>query len=597
MREPAGRERLAIIIATKDHPEELRRTLASVQAQSAPPAQLIIVDGGTGTVEGVAREFPTLPVRYRRVFPPGLAKQQNAGVECVDPSITLVGFLDDDIVLEPGALAAMLAFWETAPPDVGGAGFNVLSNTQPARAVRLKALFCLDSARQGVVLRSGYQTRIGAVPATRPVEWLNSGTTVWRKRLLDARRFDEWFQGPGHLYDLDFSYGVGRRYRLMVVAEAGAREIPAPNRRWNDYAFGQWQVVNRVYVVRKYPELSLAWCSWALAGHVLVNLARGLRDPRFFRRAAGNLIGAVRVARGAAALQPAHEPAAAKTARTAAAFGYLWRRSASRNGSSVYHFDVLREALSLPPPQGLVLDAGCGEGIDLANHARRPGVAAVGVELSQEGCRTSQARCRALSRGFVVQGTLARLPFLDETFDLVYSYGVLHHLPSPVQGLNELVRVVKPGARIAAYLYEDFQDRPWLWRWLLGAAAACRRLTTALPPRLLYRLCQLGSPLIYALFTVPYRLLMRIPGARAAAGTIPFRHGTGPFSLVGDLYDRFSAPIERRYTRAEAVALFEQAGLEEIAIAHDRGWLIAGRKPHRLAAWAARNGAGHGAAC
>ncbi len=597
-------EALAIIIATKDHPEELRRLLASVQAQSALPCQVILVDGGAHSVDGIGAEFPRLPITHRRVVPPGLAKQHNAGVACVAPAATLVGFLDDDIVLEPGALEAMLAFWDAAPPDVGGASFNLLSNTEPARAVRLKALFGLDDARPGLVLRSGYQTRIGAVSETRQVAWLNSGTTVWRKRLLEERRFDEWFHGPGHLYDVDFSFDMGRRYRLMVVAGAGVREIPSPARRWNDYAFGQWQVVNRLYFVGKYRELSLLRCCWALVGHTLVNLTRGVleRDAQFLRRAGGNLVGWGRAARFLFRGLPHRRRTRAAseapvTARTAKAFGYLWQRSAGRPDPPAYHVDRMQDALALPAPQGLMLDAGCGEGIDLANQARRPGVEIVGVELSAEGCRVSQARCRALPRAFIVQGDLARLPFADGTFDLVYSYGVLHHLASPLRGLQELVRVLKPGAPIAVYLYEDFRARPIVWRALLATTNACRKMTTRLPPAVLYRLCHIGSPIVFALLTVPHRILRRLPGAEALAATIPFRHGTGPFSLAGDLYDRFSAPIERRYSREDTLALLRQAGLEELLIANDRGWMAAGRKPRALAAVAAgaleRNG--HGA--
>jgi SAM-dependent methyltransferase len=270
------------------------------------------------------------------------------------------------------------------------------------------------------------------------------------------------------------------------------------------------------------------------------------------------------------------------TSRTAARYGQLWSRSvvADRFRSPpAYHFERIQQGLSLPPLQGLVLDAGCGDGIDLANQARRPGLELIGIELSAGGCRASLARCRTLPNAFVVQGDLSRLPFEDHTFDFVYSYGVLHHLPSPADGLRELVRVLKPGLQIAVYLYEDFRDRSLFWRGLLAAANACRRLTTALPPALLFRLCQAGSPIIYALFTGPHRLLTHIPGCRSFAATIPFRHGTGPCSLAGDLYDRFSAPIEQRYTRGQALTLLRQAGLEAIRIVNDRGWMVVGTKP------------------
>ncbi len=272
------------------------------------------------------------------------------------------------------------------------------------------------------------------------------------------------------------------------------------------------------------------------------------------------------------------------THRTAAAFGYLWSRSRASSPSGEppspepYHLDRLMERLSLKL-HGFVLDAGCGEGIDLMQQAGQDGVEIVGVELSREGCRISRQRTARRPSTAVIQGDLCQLPFQGERFDLVCSYGVLHHLPSPKEGLRELVRVAKSGGRIAAYLYEDFSDRSFVWRWLLKVANAMRRATTQLPPRLLYRCCQVGAPVVYLLFVVPCQLFRRVPGGQRIASGMPFRHARGPFSLAADLYDRFSAPVEWRYSRAGALALFREAGLEETTIAYERGWMIAGTKP------------------
>src|SRR5438552_1447478 len=83
---------------------------------------------------------------------------------------------------------------------------------------------------------------------------------------------------------------------------------------------------------------------------------------------------------------------------TASRFGYLWAQSApdSEPFDSSYHFEKLESAVALPAPRGTILDAGCGEGKDLANVARRPGVDGIGVELSDSGVATSYARTRAL---------------------------------------------------------------------------------------------------------------------------------------------------------------------------------------------------------
>jgi len=270
------------------------------------------------------------------------------------------------------------------------------------------------------------------------------------------------------------------------------------------------------------------------------------------------------------------------TQRTSHSYSLLWRRAFKRplgNESLSYHLEEIRESLGLAAPTGKILDAGCGEGVDLANQGRRPGVKIVGAELSAGGCWASSQRIRDLATAHVVQADLSQLPFTSNAFDFVYSYGVLHHMASPSSGLRELVRAAKPGAWVALYLYEDFRDRSPAWRILLGLSNLPRHLTTRLPHRLLYALCLLVSPLIYLLFTVPFRLSRRISFLERRTRRMPFRHASNPWDLAGDLYDRFATPIERRYSRAAAQEFLREAGLREIRIANRRGWMVSGIKP------------------
>ena len=100
-----------------------------------------------------------------------------------------------------------------------------------------------------------------------------------------------------------------------------------------------------------------------------------------------------------------------------------------------------------------------------------------------------------------------------------------------------------------------------------------------LPNRLLFNLCRLASPFVFAVFTLPAQVGRRVPALAPLARSLPFRHGTGPFSLVGDLYDRFSAPVEFRYSRQTSANFFAKAGLHGVRVADDRGWMVAGTKP------------------
>jgi len=297
---------LAIIIPTKDRPMQLRRMLESLRVQSAVPNQVVVVASGSEESRGVAEEFPSLSIQYVRASGPGISRARNEGLRLVSPETTLVGYLDDDVVLEPAACERMLAFWEQAPPDVGGAGFNLRNVIAPETerkwklrsTVWLYNAFMLRNERKGRVLRSGFPTPIYPISEDTQVEWLESIAFVFRKEVAEQFRFDEFFQGYSYLEFLDYTYTISRKYKLWVVSNAWVTHYSSPIK--DSYLLGKKQVINRVYFVRKHPEMSLLRCWFTLVLNMLFNTAVGtlLRDAGYFRRAWGNFVGLIQVGVG-----------------------------------------------------------------------------------------------------------------------------------------------------------------------------------------------------------------------------------------------------------------------------------------------------------
>jgi len=294
---PGFMNKLAFVIPTKDRPEELRRLLKSLETQSALPAEVVVVDGSREPVQGIVEECRALPVRYLRCLPPSATRQRNEGIRAIRPECDLIGILDDDSVLDPKACEAMLRFWKEAGQEVGGASFNLV-NHPPLFASGLKQLplaerFGLYSAKQGAVLPSGFQVMLIALDENRPVQWLPSGTSVWRREVFGEYRFDEWYAGYSYLEDLDFSYEVGKKYKLVVVAEARQFHYPSPRCRLDGYRFGLREVANRLHFVRKHGELSVAKCYAALSMRAILSLAMAVRERNrdYLRRTAGNVVG------------------------------------------------------------------------------------------------------------------------------------------------------------------------------------------------------------------------------------------------------------------------------------------------------------------
>ncbi len=288
--------KLALVVPTKDRPDDLRKLLSSLAAQTRQPEQLIIVDGSNPNIRHIIAEFPGLAVDYVRVYPPSLSQQRNAGMQRLNPDITLAGYLDDDIVVEAQAIEAMLKFWSTADDNVGGGAFNITNAARP-NWIRLKTLLLVDATQPGRMLPSGYPSTIGVQPADLETDWLYGGATVWRRDIVNRYAYDEWFIGMGFMEDVDYSFSVREEYRLKVVSGARLAHYSHPVKPEREALLGKWQIINRMYFVRKHRASGLSvGAAWiASAGTTLLNIALALtRGSRsHWLRAKGNLHGMI----------------------------------------------------------------------------------------------------------------------------------------------------------------------------------------------------------------------------------------------------------------------------------------------------------------
>jgi len=93
-----------------------------------------------------------------------------------------------------------------------------------------------------------------------------------------------------------------------------------------------------------------------------------------------------------------------------------------------------------------VLEVGVGMGTDFLQWVRA-GAEAYGVDLTPEGVQHTRRRLDlcGLKAAEVSTADAEALPYLDNTFDVVYSWGVIHHSPNTERALAEIVRVLKPG--------------------------------------------------------------------------------------------------------------------------------------------------------
>jgi len=133
-------------------------------------------------------------------------------------------------------------------------------------------------------------------------------------------------------------------------------------------------------------------------------------------------------------------------------FGFQW------NTFDVQRVDEDREIFKIKTsfyPEELkglrVLDAGCGGG-RYAYVVGKAGANLEAIDLSN-AVEKAAGLCHGLNNVRIVQGDLLKLPYKPASFDFVYSIGVLHHTPNTKKAFQSVARLVKPGGRMAVWIY------------------------------------------------------------------------------------------------------------------------------------------------
>lgn len=268
--------------------------------------------------------------------------------------------------------------------------------------------------------------------------------------------------------------------------------------------------------------------------------------------------------------------------RTAASFGWQWQ-----------HFDEMHpefEAQFLdwltPIDPGSfrdkrVLDAGCGTGRHAYYAATYGATEVVALDLS-DAVFAAQRNLSALDNVQVVQGDLLRPPFRTAEngggFDLVYSIGVLHHLPVPEAGFRSLLRFLRPGGTIAIWVY-GYENNGFVRH----VVEPIRRISTRIPPRLLRGL---AWPLGLGFHGVAKGIYRPLSGTRVGTA-LPLNEymtSVADFSFrqnYGIVFDQLAAPTASYLSEADVTRWFAESGLENVRISHRHGnsWRGQGRAP------------------
>lgn len=262
--------------------------------------------------------------------------------------------------------------------------------------------------------------------------------------------------------------------------------------------------------------------------------------------------------------------------KTAESFGFEWQAFSDMRSEWKKNFDFYFEPVQkLPLKDKVALEVGCGNGRH-TRYAAKVFKELISVDLGS-AVDVAFANNKGVANTHFIQADIDHLPFKENTFDFVFCIGVLHHLGNPEGGFKKLTTMVKNGGNILIYVYHSFSAKQVNF-YLLHAVNFFRRVTVKLPHQVLYVLCYPIAMASYLILVLPYKLffkkIVKKGWPLGAYADYTF------FVMLNDTFDRFSAPIENRYSKEQILAWYQRANLKDVKILGGSGWRVFGKKAY-----------------
>jgi uncharacterized protein YbaR (Trm112 family)/protein-L-isoaspartate O-methyltransferase len=246
-----------------------------------------------------------------------------------------------------------------------------------------------------------------------------------------------------------------------------------------------------------------------------------------------------------------------------------WREHLRRN---------LGDAIGVEQLGGkLALDVGCGFGRHLYV-ASEAGAEIVGVDLSG-GVDVARRNNRGHPRCHVVQTDVFQRPLRAGRFDVVWSFGVLHHMPNPRAGFEAIVPFARPAGGLVVIWVYGYRGMAFTYR--LSHMRPLHGVIRQLSSATRVRASQAVAALLSGLYWEPLRVA-KYAGLGPVVDRLPLSmyvdHGWVP--RVAAVHDRLSTPITHFHDRDELFGWFAAAQLVDVRVedTERRGWRSHGRR-------------------
>lgn len=288
---------LSYIVPTLNRPEYLRHCLDSISKQTVLPREVVVVDQSDGPeTKKVFEEAILEHVQKKYVFQKekGLTKARNTGIRNVFET-DFIGFLDDDLVLEPRFTEYLLRHFQAPGGEKYAAGMGTISGSHYKKNL-LRKIFFLSHDGDGRILPSGAPTFPHWMDHFAEVEFVSGGMSIYRAKLLKQFGYDDRMVRYAYGDDVDVAYRLSRKHKLFYEPGAVVHHDTESPGRDPGTVFRKQMVQNMFYLMKKNMGMNLRnrLCfSWFVTGQILDDLV-SLRRSAFF----GNFLAIANILKG-----------------------------------------------------------------------------------------------------------------------------------------------------------------------------------------------------------------------------------------------------------------------------------------------------------
>lgn len=247
----------SLVIPTHNRSKNIEATLKNLQELKLRFFEIIIVDSSNKKEKKLLKSIcEKYDVKLINSYP-STSHQRNLGLKSKDKNTKFIMFLDDDLIFFQNSFQEMDKFINNKKiKRIIAYSFNHYLKTknnliEKIKISKISNLLSLYSKKPGIVMNSGWHTKIINLKRNTFVQWLPTAAVIFHSSLIKNKTFDESFGRYSYLEDLDFCLNLKKKNsKLMVVANA---KFCHPNYiERNSFDFGVIEIENRFSIVKRH---------------------------------------------------------------------------------------------------------------------------------------------------------------------------------------------------------------------------------------------------------------------------------------------------------------------------------------------------------